>query len=61
VSGVKRSEEYLKRAEDAERLAQKGFGVYREDMKNIARQWRHLARQTGELPQDDPRLRDPSD
>ena len=55
---MSRAEDYLKRAADADRLAEKGADLYRHDMRGIANQWRRLARQTGELPADDPRLRD---
>jgi hypothetical protein len=54
-----RAEEYLKRSADAEAMAAKGDGPYRHDMQSIARQWRNLARQAGELPKGDPRLKDP--
>lgn len=57
---MSRAEEYLHRADDAERLAAKGLGLYRADMKDVAHQWRRLARQTGELDANDPRLQDPA-
>ena len=50
---------YLQYAEDAERKARGFTGDEREQMREIARRWRQLARETGELPVDDPRLADP--
>ncbi|MGB3930590.1 MAG: hypothetical protein WBL20_16730 [Sphingobium sp.] len=40
--------EYLRRAEEAEAQAARQIGVIRDQLLDVARQWRDLARQAGQ-------------